>query len=232
MFEDYSIAELIDYIDWTPFFSTWELTGKFPAILDDDKFGEAARSLYDDARAMLKKIVDENWFKAAAVIGFWPANASGDDIELYADDTRASEAHVLHTLRQQLARREGRPNMALADFVAPRESKLQDYIGAFVVTAGIGEDVIADRFKLRQRRLFVDPGQGAGRPSGRSLRRAHASARAQGVLGLRGGRDVGDPGSDRREISRHPPGARLSGAARPHREGDAVPPARCRTAPA
>jgi len=140
VFADYSIAELIDYIDWSPFFSTWELTGKFPAILDDEKFGEAARPLYEDARAMLKKIVDENWFKAAAIVGFWPANSSGDDIVLEDGD-------VLHTLRQQLARREGRHNVALADFIAPKESGVQDYIGAFVVTAGIGEDVIADRFK-------------------------------------------------------------------------------------
>jgi 5-methyltetrahydrofolate--homocysteine methyltransferase len=140
VFADYSIAELIDYIDWSPFFSTWELTGKFPAILDDEKFGEAARPLYEDARAMLKKIVDENWFKAAAIVGFWPANSSGDDIVL-------GDGDVLHTLRQQLARREGRSNVALADFIAPKESGVQDYIGAFVVTAGIGEDVIADRFK-------------------------------------------------------------------------------------
>jgi 5-methyltetrahydrofolate--homocysteine methyltransferase len=140
VFEDYSIAELIDTIDWSPFFSTWELTGKFPAILDDDKFGEAARSLYDDARAMLKKIVDENWFKAAAIVGFWPANAEGDDIHL-------GDGEVLHTLRQQLARREGRANVALADFVAPKSTGVKDYIGAFMVTAGIGEDVIADRFK-------------------------------------------------------------------------------------
>ena len=140
VFEDYSVAELIDYIDWSPFFSTWELTGKFPAILDDEKFGEAARSLYDDAQAMLKKIVDENWFKAAAIVGFWPANSDGDDIVL-------GDGEVLHTLRQQLARREGRANVALADFVAPKSSHIEDYVGAFVVTAGIGEDVIADRFK-------------------------------------------------------------------------------------
>jgi 5-methyltetrahydrofolate--homocysteine methyltransferase len=140
--EDYPVAELIDYIDWSPFFSTWELTGKFPAILDDDKFGEAARSLFDDAQAMLRKIVDETWFKAAGIVGFWPANSSGDDIEVQSD-----EPQVLHTLRQQLARREGRANVALADFIAPKESGKQDYIGAFVVTAGIGEDVIADRFK-------------------------------------------------------------------------------------
>jgi 5-methyltetrahydrofolate--homocysteine methyltransferase len=143
--EDYPIAELIDYIDWSPFFSTWELTGKFPAILDDDKFGEAARSLYDDAQAMLRKIVDERWFKAAGIVGFWPANSEGDDINVFADEARQAPAHVLHTLRQQLARREGRANVALADFVAP--AGVADHIGAFVVTAGIGEDVIADRFK-------------------------------------------------------------------------------------
>jgi 5-methyltetrahydrofolate--homocysteine methyltransferase len=142
---DYPVAELIDIIDWSPFFSTWELTGKFPAILDDDKFGEAARSLYDDAQAMLKKIVDEKWFKAAGIVGFWPANSAGDDIEVFADDARADRIATLHTLRQQLARREGRANVALADFVAPPGTA--DYIGAFVVTAGIGEDVIADRFK-------------------------------------------------------------------------------------
>jgi 5-methyltetrahydrofolate--homocysteine methyltransferase len=140
VFEDYSVAELIDYIDWSPFFSTWELTGKFPAILNDDKFGEAARALYQDARAMLDKIVKENWFRAAAIVGFWPANSDGDDIRLEGGE-------VLHTLRQQLARREGRANVALADFVAPKDSGRQDHIGAFVVTAGIGEDVIADRFK-------------------------------------------------------------------------------------
>jgi len=131
VFEDYSIAELIDYIDWSPFFSTWELTGKFPAILDDEKFGEAARSLYEDARAMLDQIVRENWFRAAAVVGFWPANSSGDDIAVEADTPL-----MLHTLRQQLARREGRANVALADFIAPKESGRQDYIGAFTVTAG------------------------------------------------------------------------------------------------
>ena len=140
IFDNYPVAELIGYIDWSPFFSTWELTGKFPAILDDEKFGEAARGLYDDATAMLRKIVDENWFKAAAIVGFWPAQSEGDDILV-------GDGDVLHTLRQQLARREGRANVALADFIAPKDSGVQDYIGAFVVTAGIGEEVIADRFK-------------------------------------------------------------------------------------
>src|SRR6202008_3990846 len=98
--DDYPLAELVDYIDWTPFFATWELTGKFPAILDDQKFGQAARPLYDDARQMLDRMVAERWYKAAAVVGFWPANRDGDDIVLFADEDRTSSIAVLHTLRQ------------------------------------------------------------------------------------------------------------------------------------
>jgi 5-methyltetrahydrofolate--homocysteine methyltransferase len=146
-FADYDLAELAEYIDWTPFFQTWELTGRFPAILDDAKVGEVARSLYDDARRMLDQIVAENWFKAQATIGFWPANAVGDDIVVYADDSRQQQIATFHTLRQQLEKREGRFNAALSDFIAPVASGMPDYIGAFVVTAGIGEDIIADRFK-------------------------------------------------------------------------------------
>jgi len=144
---DYPINELIDYIDWTPFFATWELSGKFPGILNDEKFGPAARSLYYDARAMLDKIVAEHWFRANAVFGFWPANAEDDDIHLYADETRGEPIAVLHSLRQQLSKREGRANTALSDFIAPRNSGLADYIGGFTVTAGIGEDEVAERFK-------------------------------------------------------------------------------------
>jgi 5-methyltetrahydrofolate--homocysteine methyltransferase len=146
-FDDYDLAELADYIDWTPFFQTWELAGRFPAILDDAKVGEVARSLYEDARKMLDLIVREKWFKARAAVGFWPANAEGDDIALYADETRRERIATLHTLRQQLEKREGRFNAALADFVAPAASGVPDYVGGFVVTAGIGEDAVADRFK-------------------------------------------------------------------------------------
>jgi 5-methyltetrahydrofolate--homocysteine methyltransferase len=146
-FTDYPLAELIDYVDWSPFFATWELTGKFPAILDDEKFGAAARALHHDALAMLRRIVAENWFRAGAVVGFWPANSVGDDIVLYADDTRKHTLAVLHGLRQQLAHREGRANLALSDFVAPRDSGLADYVGGFAVTAGLGEDAAAERFK-------------------------------------------------------------------------------------
>ncbi len=146
-FEDYPIAELIEFIDWTPFFQTWELAGKFPAILDDAKVGEAARALYDDARKMLDRIVAQKWFKASAVVGFWPVNAVGDDIVVYTDNTRSKVLTVLHTLRQQLSKREGRANSALSDFIASRDSGLADYIGGFTVTAGLGEDEVADRFK-------------------------------------------------------------------------------------
>jgi 5-methyltetrahydrofolate--homocysteine methyltransferase len=147
-FDDYDLAELVPYIDWTPFFQTWELAGRFPAILNDAKVGEVARSLYDDARKMLDLIVKEKWFRARATVGFWPANAQGDDIVLYADESRTRTIATLHTLRQQLEKREGRFNAALSDFVAPATTGVRDYVGGFVVTAGIGEDVVADRFKM------------------------------------------------------------------------------------
>ncbi|MGC2082486.1 MAG: methionine synthase [Bradyrhizobium sp.] len=146
-FADYDLAEIVPYIDWTPFFQAWELAGRFPAILDDATVGEAARALYDDARKLLDRIVKERWFTARATIGFWPVNAEGDDIVVYADETRTKQIATLHTLRQQLEKREGRFNTALSDFIAPRASGIPDYIGGFVVTAGIGEDVVADRFK-------------------------------------------------------------------------------------
>jgi 5-methyltetrahydrofolate--homocysteine methyltransferase len=146
-FTDYPLEELIDYIDWSPFFATWELAGKYPAILDDEKFGAAARALHHDALEMLRRIVGEKWFRAGAVVGFWPANSVGDDIVLYADDTRKHSLAVLHGLRQQLVHREGRANVALSDFVAPRDSGLADYVGGFAVTTGLGEDAAAERFK-------------------------------------------------------------------------------------
>src|SRR6185503_11935802 len=99
-FKAYDLAELARYIDWTPFFHAWELKGTFPRILDDDKYGEAARNLYDDARAMLKQLIDEKWLTANGAVGFWPANSLGDDIELYADDRRTKRIAVLHTLRR------------------------------------------------------------------------------------------------------------------------------------
>jgi 5-methyltetrahydrofolate--homocysteine methyltransferase len=140
-FKAYKLAELGPYIDWTPFFQTWELQGKYPRILEDNVVGAEAKKLFADAQAMLKRIVAEKWLTANAVVGFWPANATGDDIRLFADDTRKSELAILHTLRQQMARenRRDRANTALSDFIAPVDTGLADYVGAFAVTAGIGE---------------------------------------------------------------------------------------------
>jgi 5-methyltetrahydrofolate--homocysteine methyltransferase len=147
VFEAWDLEELSRYIDWTPFFQTWELKGRYPKILEDEKQGAAARQLFSDAQAMLKKIIAEKWFAPRAVIGFWPANAVGDDIRLFTDETRQAELATFFTLRQQLTKREGMANVALSDFVAPLDSGKPDWIGGFVVTAGIEEVAIAERFE-------------------------------------------------------------------------------------
>ena len=145
--DDYPLADLVERIDWTPFFQAWELAGRYPRILDDEVVGEHATHLYLDARAMLTKIVDEKWLTARAVYGFFPANSVGDDIELYHDDTRDGVLMTLHSLRQQTERPPGRPNAALADFIAPKEEGIADYMGAFAVTAGIGIEEHLNRFE-------------------------------------------------------------------------------------
>jgi 5-methyltetrahydrofolate--homocysteine methyltransferase len=145
-FANYSLAELVQYIDWTPFFASWELIGRFPMILEDDIVGEAARNLFRDAQAMLEQMVDENWVIANGVVGFWPANADGDDIVLWKTEKRGAERARLFTLRQQMDKDAGKPNYALSDFVAPKDGPL-DYVGGFAVTAGIGEEAVARRFK-------------------------------------------------------------------------------------
>ena len=151
VFDDYDLAELVTRIDWGPFFQTWELAGRFPDILDDAKVGEAARSLYADAQAMLQRIVGEKWLTARGVIGLWPANTVGeDDIEVFTDENRSGVLATIHTLRQQMARdRADRANRALADFVAPRETGLADHIGGFAVTAGHGTDDVVRDFEGR-----------------------------------------------------------------------------------
>ncbi|GHA14754.1 hypothetical protein GCM10008090_25700 [Arenicella chitinivorans] len=136
VFDSYSLADLIDRIDWTPFFSAWELAGRFPRILDDDVIGEEARKLYADGQAMLQKIVDEDWLEAKGVIGFFPANSRGDDIQIYADDTRQEVVQTLHNLRQQDAKKNQQANYCLSDFIAPKDSGVADYIGGFAVTTG------------------------------------------------------------------------------------------------
>jgi len=145
-FAPYDLQDLTRYIDWSPFFATWELVGRYPAILDDEGMGEAARSLFADAQAMLKQIVDERWFEARGVVGLWPANADGDDIVVWTDETRTTERARLFTLRQQMAKREGAANVALADFVAPIGAGA-DYVGGFAVTAGHGELEVARKFR-------------------------------------------------------------------------------------
>ncbi|OSQ49487.1 methionine synthase [Thalassospira alkalitolerans] len=146
-FETFDLADLVERFDWKPFFETWELHGRFPDILSDEKVGETARGLFEDAKAMLKRIVDEKWFKPRAVVGIWPANSVGDDIEVTPAPDQ-NEPVMVHTLRQQMFRENNkRPNRALADYIAPKESGKTDYIGAFVVTAGPQVEEIAKKFE-------------------------------------------------------------------------------------
>ncbi len=148
VFDDYPLAELAGYIDWTPFFQTWELHGHYPAILSDEKVGTEATRLFKDAKRMLAHIISDKLLTAKAVIGLFPANSfNDDDIEVYTDDSRAHVLMTLHTLRQQDEKPPGRPNRALADFIAPKSTGLKDYIGAFVVTAGIGVDELVAAYQ-------------------------------------------------------------------------------------
>jgi 5-methyltetrahydrofolate--homocysteine methyltransferase len=147
-FVNYDLAELVDYIDWTPFFQTWELAGRFPNILTDEVVGEAATKLYEDAKRMLDQIINEKWLEARAVIGLFPASSvNDDDIEIYTDDTRVEVLTVQRTIRQQLKKSDAADNIALSDFIAPKESGIQDYIGGFVVTTGLGIDEQIARFE-------------------------------------------------------------------------------------
>ncbi len=147
-FATYDLAELARYIDWTPFFQTWELAGRYPRILEDNKVGAEAKRLFKDAEAMLARMIEGKWVEARAVIGFWPANSVGDDIEVYSDDTRKQRLVSLHTLRQQIARDAGRDraHTALADFIAPKQTGVADYVGGFAVTAGIGEGAALEKY--------------------------------------------------------------------------------------
>lgn len=146
-FHDYDLAELREYIDWQPFFNAWEMKGRFPDILNNPASGEAARKLYDDAQEMLDTAIKEKWLTANGVIGFFPANAVGDDIEVYTDDTRTEVLTTLHNLRQQGEHRDGIPNRSLSDYIAPKDTGLADYIGGFAVTAGLGGQEKIAEFK-------------------------------------------------------------------------------------
>src|SRR5258706_11038890 len=143
---DFPLDELVPYIDWSPFFHTWELRGRYPDLLNDPARGPAARELFANAKTLLEEIVEKRLLTARAVYGFYPANSEGDDIVLYADPSRATELTRFHTLRQQ-KESQGKPQLALSDFVAPRDSGLVDYVGAFAVTAGHGTDSLPGRFE-------------------------------------------------------------------------------------
>ncbi|MGB0918498.1 MAG: methionine synthase [Flavobacteriales bacterium] len=145
-FKDFPLSELVDYLDWTPFFQTWELAGRYPKILEDEVVGEAATKVFADAQAMLKRIIDEKWLSANGVVGIWPANAVGDDVELYTDESRSEVLSTVHTLRQQSKKAANVANIALADFVAPKETELPDYMGGFAVTAGLGIETKLEEF--------------------------------------------------------------------------------------
>jgi 5-methyltetrahydrofolate--homocysteine methyltransferase len=142
----FPLGEIVPFIDWSPFFATWELRGTYPRIFENEAWGARARELFDDAQALLARIVQEARLTARAVYGFFPANAKGDDIEIYADESRSRRATVFHTLRQQNQKPEGQPNQALSDFVAPVGTR-PDYLGAFAVTTGIGSEALVDEFE-------------------------------------------------------------------------------------
>jgi 5-methyltetrahydrofolate--homocysteine methyltransferase len=144
--KNYPLEKLVPYIDWAPFFQTWDLAGKYPDILQDPVVGEAARSVMKEGRAMLERIVKGRWITASGVFGLWPANSAGDDIEIYADEQRERVLMTWHNLRQQNQKPPGNPNQCLADFVAPKDSGVADYLGAFAVTSGIGIDAKVKEF--------------------------------------------------------------------------------------
>jgi 5-methyltetrahydrofolate--homocysteine methyltransferase len=149
-FDNFPLEKLVEIVDWTPFFITWELAGKYPKILDDKTIGEQARELFADAQAMLKRIIDEKLLTAKAVIGFWPAARKGsDDINVYADETRSEVIATLHHLRQQTEKQGGIHNASLADFIAPADSAIEDYIGGFCVTTGHGVDELAAEYEAQ-----------------------------------------------------------------------------------
>ena len=222
-----SLEELLPFIDWTFFFAAWELKGRFPAILGHPEYGAAARELYENAQAVLARIVADKLLTARGVYGFWPANTDGDDIVVYKDDARKTELARFHMLRQQEPIADDKPNRSLADFVAPRESLAPDYIGAFAVTAGIGADELVREYERSTttttpsspRRWPI--GWPRRSPSTCTRRRARTGAMARGE-----GRALARR-SDRGEVSRHPAGVRLSGLSRSQRKVDAV--RRCST---
>jgi 5-methyltetrahydrofolate--homocysteine methyltransferase len=191
--DPFPLAEIVPYIDWTPFFVAWELRGTYPRIFENEEWGAKARELFDEGQAMLKRLVEGGDLRARATYGFFPANAVGDDIEVHTDEARSGLLGTFHTLRQQVDKGEGEPNQALADFVAPRDSGLLDWIGAFVVTAGIGAADLA----LRLERAHDDYGAImvkalADRLAEALAERLHERARAEWGYGRDEGLSIGE----------------------------------------
>jgi 5-methyltetrahydrofolate--homocysteine methyltransferase len=145
--ENYPLEEIKEYIDWTPFFIAWEFKGKYPKIFENEKIGKEAKKLFDEAQKLLDEIISGNLLKANAVLGTFPANSVKDDIELYSDDERNNKLATLHTLRQQTSKSNKFSNLALSDFIAPKETNKKDYIGAFAVTTGIGVKELVDKYE-------------------------------------------------------------------------------------
>jgi 5-methyltetrahydrofolate--homocysteine methyltransferase len=145
--DDFSLATLREYIDWTPFFHTWELKGVYPRILEHEKYGEQARQIFQEGNALLDQIIEKKLIRARGVYGFFPANAVGDDVELFTDATRSKSLAKLCFLRQQTQKNKGEPNRSLSDFIAPRETGLADHIGGFAVTTGIGLQELVEKYK-------------------------------------------------------------------------------------
>ena len=225
-FSDYPLAELVDFIDWTPFFTTWEMRGAYPAILDDPRLGAAARDLHRDALALLDRLVGEGRLTANAVVGFWPANSDGDDITVWCDDERQEPRAVFRTLRQQMAKPDGRPNVALADFVAPAETGVADYIGAFAVTTGHGLDEIVAEFEAANDDYSAILAKAlADRLAEAFAERLHQRVRRE-LWGYAPDEALVQHGPDRRALPGHPARSGLPGLPGPHREGDAVRAAR------
>ena len=224
----FPLATLREYIDWSPFFHAWGLKGIYPRILEHEGHGEQAQQIFADGQKLLDRIIAEKLITARGVYGLFPANAVGDDVELYSDDARTNAFERFHFLRQQANREGNEPCRSLADFIAPEETGLRDSIGAFAVTSGIGLEELIDALQGRQRRLQRDHGRGTRRPPRRSLRRVSAQAGAR-RLGLRPRRKPHARGAHPGELSRHPSRARLSRMPRPHREGNHLAAARCRS---
>ncbi len=218
---DVPLADLVPYIDWTFFFHAWELKGRVPAIFDHPEYGAAARELYDNAQSLLGRIVEGGLLKARGVYGFWPAERQGDDIVLFADESRSGEVTRFNMLRQQEPIADGRPNRSLADFVAPRSSGRRDYLGAFAVTAGLGADDLVGRFEADLDDYSAIMVKAiADRLAEAFAEYLHAKARQDWGYGqderLTNDELVAE------KYPRHPAGLRLSGLPRPHREGEAV----------